>query len=136
MLVVLLAVIGLAIQMRHYQTKVLTPKNLKEATTALQSYANEAALISEQAARNRTPTNYRSVYLQNLSDQTEQITNFLTAHQVPMALHPAAQQTTMTAHVFLQTLDNSSHTTGVNFSQTQQAFTSYGRVFKRIQEGL
>jgi hypothetical protein len=84
---VLVALVGLAGLAAHYRDKPLTADALKQAAASLGSYASEAESLTGQAAASRSTQHYQRGYLQQLSDQSAQVTGFVQSHAPVPADH-------------------------------------------------
>jgi hypothetical protein len=128
--VIFVGLIGTAAQAKRYHSKPLTPGTVQEAATSLSGYASEAASLSDQAAHGRAPQNYQAAYLQQLSKQAQDITNFIGSHNTPdnvaAAAHQLNAQGKQLEHLLNQTADQS------NPAQLQ----ANSQAFRQLQQQL
>jgi hypothetical protein len=126
--------IGTAAQAKRYHNKSLTADNLQEAATSLSGFASEAAATTDQAAHGRTTQNYQEAYLQQLSEQSQDITNFIGSHNTPSAIadtaHRVNAQGKQLEHLLNQTAGQSSlrqlQQNAQTFRQLQQQLSDLG----------
>lgn len=78
--VIFVGLIGAAAQAEHYQNKPLNSDAVQQAATSLAGYASEGAAVTGQAAAGRSTQHYQRAYLDELADETQQVTEFLSAH--------------------------------------------------------
>jgi hypothetical protein len=133
----LIGVIGTAMQADHYKHKVLNHDNIEEAATSLQSYASEAALLTDQTLHKRTPQNYQDTYTEQLDSQTTEIITFLESHAIPEYLRSQTSRLLVEAHLFTQQLTSMGDSTDHNsLIEAHQSFTTSRDTFGTIEESL
>jgi hypothetical protein len=87
---VFIGLLGASAQAEHYKNKMLDRDAVFQAASSLSGYASEAAAIADQTARGRSTQHYRRAYLEQLADETQQVTEFIAAHSAPNELAPSA----------------------------------------------
>lgn len=71
-----------AAKLDSFDNKVITNTNLKQAARDLSGLAMEGSLLSEQGVIRKAPENYRRAYGNKLSEQVEEIQQFLENHKI------------------------------------------------------
>lgn len=67
-------------QLQHREKQPLSQESAQRAATSLESYASEAKQLTYQAIHDRSPANYRRIYLHELAHQTGQIRAHVSSH--------------------------------------------------------
>jgi hypothetical protein len=126
----LIGLIGTAAQAEHYRDKPLVSDNVQQAAASLSGYASEAAVVTNQAAESHSPQHYQRAYLEHLSDQVRQVTDFIHTHAAPSNLvQPTNKLTAYSAKLQVNLAQatnaadpNQLHTLSANFESLQKQF--------------
>jgi hypothetical protein len=78
--ILLVSILFVTIQLQHREKQPLSQESTQRAVTSLESYASEAKQLTYQAIHDRSPANYRRVYMEQLAKQTEQVSSHLSSH--------------------------------------------------------
>lgn len=133
----ILSAIGSAVLIDHYKHKVLNRDNIEQAATALQSYASEAAMLTDQSIHSRTPQNYQETYITQLQDQTDQIIIFLESHQTPSAVRPKTDTILVESHLLAKNLANiGGNTNHADLAKAHRSFVASREAFKSVENSL